>query len=96
MICNTLEYPFDFVNLSTIEFQQHFAEWIARTSGQKERAILTDNGQPIAALIPLEDLRWLQQLEDRFDYQEGIEALDESGENISLEELKREVGWEVK
>lgn len=92
----TLEYQLDSVKISTLEFQQNFAEWVARTNCQGERSILTKNGQPVAALIPLEDLILLQQLEDWLDYQEGIEALDESGENISLEELKREVGWDTK
>jgi antitoxin (DNA-binding transcriptional repressor) of toxin-antitoxin stability system len=93
---HTLEYQFDELHLPTLEVQPNFAEWLTRTKGQQERSILTENGQPVAALIPLEDLIMLQQLEDRLDYQDGIEALDENGENISLETLKREVGWEVK
>jgi Asp-tRNA(Asn)/Glu-tRNA(Gln) amidotransferase C subunit len=43
-------------------------------------------------LLPLEDLILLQKLEDILDYHESMEALDESGENISLEELKKELG----
>jgi hypothetical protein len=34
----------------------------------------------------------LALIEDLLDYQEAIEALDEPGENISLEELKKELG----
>jgi len=37
-------------------------------------------------------LALLQKLEDILDYQEAIEALDEPGENISFEELKKELG----
>lgn len=90
---HTLEYQFDLVNLPTPEFQRRFAEWVAHARIQQQRSILTENGQPVAALIPLADLMVLQQLEDKLDYQEGIEALDEIGENISLETLKREVEW---
>jgi len=40
---------------------------------------------------PLEDLALLQKLEDMLDYQEAIEALDEPGENISLDELIKSI-----
>jgi hypothetical protein len=37
-------------------------------------------------------IKLLQKVEDILDYQEAIEALDEPGENISLEALKKELG----
>ncbi len=57
-----------------------------------ETTLITESGYGIAVLLPFEDFVLLQKLEDRLDYHEAIKALDEPGENISLEELKKELG----
>ncbi len=74
------------------EASQHFPDLIKNTTTKKQRTLITQSGHGVAVLLPLEDLALLQKLEDILDYQEAIEALDEPGENISLEELKKELG----
>ena len=56
-----------------------------------ERVILQRQGKPAAALIPMEDLRLLEELEDRMDIEEIERAMaDPNEEWTSLEELLAE------
>jgi len=57
------------------------------------RVTLTRKGQPAAAIIPIEDLRLLEMLEDRLDA-EGIERIlaDKADGWVSLEEAQKELG----
>ncbi len=84
----TVEMP----QLTITEASQHFSNLIKSTRTGKQRTLITQSGHCVAVLLPLEDLALLQKLEDILDYQEAIEALDEPGENISFEELKKELG----
>ncbi len=56
-----------------------------------ERLELPEEG---AAIIPLEDLRLLEEMEDAEDVRAAEEALAEGGEPIPLENLKAELGIE--
>lgn len=59
-----------------------------------ERVLIRRGKKPVAAVVPLEDLKALEELEDRLD----IEAADKAHEGakregtISLAELKRRLG----
>lgn len=53
-----------------------------------ERVELPDEG---AAVVPLADLRLLEEIEDREDAAAAAEELAEGGERISLEDLKAEL-----
>jgi prevent-host-death family protein len=69
---------------------------VSRTVARRRRTILSRQGRDVAALIPIEDLRLLERLEeeamDREDLEDARAALAEPGENISLEDLKKELG----
>ena len=58
--------------------------------------MLTRRGKPVAAMVPLEDLKSLEALEDRADLTEMDEALrgfEASGEcAVVLEDVARELG----
>ena len=56
-----------------------------------ERIELPEEG---AAVIPLEDLWLLEEMEDAEDVRAAEEALAEGGEPIPLENLKAELGIE--
>jgi PHD/YefM family antitoxin component YafN of YafNO toxin-antitoxin module len=60
----------------------------------KERVILTRRGKEIAAIIPLEDLKLLQDSQDKSDLRDAIDALKESRNAgaITLEQMKEEIG----
>jgi len=60
----------------------------------KERIVLTRRGRRIAAIVPIDDINLLEQLEDRADIAavQEVKANGEYDERISLEDLKRELG----
>ena len=60
----------------------------------KERIILTRHGKPLAALVPLEDLALLEELEDQADVEAARAALAEAEEKgtMSWEEFKASLG----
>ena len=44
-----------------------FGETLNRAAYGKERVVIARHGKDIVAMIPIEDLRLLEELEDRFD-----------------------------
>lgn len=60
-----------------------------RISG--ERVCISKNNKPALALVPLEDVRLLEMLEDMIDLKEALEALEEPG-GIDHEALKKKLG----
>jgi len=68
---------------------------IERAAVNKERLVLTgDDGQPVAALIPLEDLDVLRDMEDRADLEEYRKAKMKAEQEgyATLDELLAENG----
>jgi prevent-host-death family protein len=58
-----------------------------------ERVVLERQGRPAAALIPIEDLRLLERLEDELDVREAERVLSDPNEEwLTLEEVEREFG----
>jgi prevent-host-death family protein len=49
--------------LSATEARESFSEVVSRAAYGKERVILTKNGRPVAAVVPVEDLERLEALE---------------------------------
>lgn len=82
--------------LSAMQARRAFAETLNRVAVGKERIVLTRRGRPVAALVPVEDLRLyerlLEEYEDRLDVQAARAALAESDERIPYEKIRRELG----
>jgi prevent-host-death family protein len=55
--------------------RQEFAETVNRVAYGGERIVLHRRGRNLAALIPLEDLALLEELEDRRDAEEARRVL---------------------
>lgn len=81
------------MNITTVEAREHFSEVINRSAYGKERIILTRRGKDLVAVIPLEDLLLLEELEDRLDLHDAKLALAEAKEKgtLSLEAFKDEL-----
>ena len=84
------------VKFSTAEARGKLALIIQKAAVEKERIILTRRGKELAALVPIEDMRFLEELEDRLDLEEARAALAEAKADperpIPWEELKAELG----
>jgi prevent-host-death family protein len=80
--------------ISTVEARSRFSEVVNRATYGKERVILTRHGKKIAAVIPLEDLKLIEEMEDRIDIEEAEKAWAEQGDEppASLEEVKKRLG----
>jgi antitoxin (DNA-binding transcriptional repressor) of toxin-antitoxin stability system len=59
-----------------------------------ERVIIEDHGSPVAALVTMEDLRLIEREEDRVDNAAAELALQETGPNISWDEIKKRMDAE--
>jgi prevent-host-death family protein len=71
--------------------REDFSETLNRVAYKGERIILERRGKDVAALVPVEDLELLENLEDRMDLEAARRALKEKG-SVSLDELKAELG----
>jgi len=55
-----------------------------------ERVVIEREGREVAAVIPIEDLRLFEELEDEIDLREALRVLaDESDETIPWEEAEK-------
>ena len=80
--------------LSVTEARSHFADIINNVGYRGERIILKKHDKNLVAIIPIGDLEFLEEIEDRIDIMEAEKALaeDEGKEPIPLEQLKEELG----
>lgn len=71
--------------------QPELTEALDRMDKDGERIVLEKNGVAVGAVVSIEDLRFLQEVEDRIDLDEARKALDEPG-SIPWETLKQALG----
>lgn len=79
--------------INVMEARKAFSKTVNRVAFGKERIVLERRGEDVAAIIPVEDLAVLEDLEARADLEEARRALAEPGE-IPYEEARRRLGLE--
>ena len=77
--------------ISTADARKKLANIVNRVAFGKEAFILTRRGEAVAALVSVEDLRLLQEMEERMDANDAWKARSESEATVSWEELKKEL-----
>ncbi len=60
--------------------------------GRGERVVLRKGKKPVAAVVPIQDLRLLEEIEDRFDAELARKALAEPGRRVEYREFFRKLG----
>jgi prevent-host-death family protein len=65
-------------HLPASEAREGFADTINRVAFGKERVVLRRRGKEVAAVVPIDDLRLLEDLEDRIDLIDARAALAET------------------
>ena len=65
-------------HLPASKAREGFADTINRAAYGKERIVVRRRGKDIAAVIPIDDLRLLEELEDRIDLVDARAALAET------------------
>jgi prevent-host-death family protein len=76
--------------ISISEMKDALSEILNRAAYGQERIVVTSRGKPKAAVISVDDLELLEELEDAMAAHEAL-AEYERGETISLEELIAEL-----
>ena len=78
--------------ISTADARKHFADIVNKVAYGNEPIVLTRRGQEVAALVSIEEFELLQQIEDHIDIEDAKKALEDSGANISSEEVWKQLG----
>lgn len=60
-----------------------------KTVSEGERIVIRRGKKDIAAIVPIADLEALEAMEDRIDAEEAEKSLNEPGENIAWEDVKK-------
>ena len=78
-------------SVSTMETRRNLADLLNRVLYRSERVVISRRDKDLAALVPLEDLEFLEELEDRMDVEAARKALRERG-SIPWEKVKTDLG----
>ena len=75
------------------DLKDHPAEVLGRVQYGNERVVVTRYGKEVAAMVPIEDVRPLERLEDLADVEDALKAIVETEREgtVSLAELVREL-----
>lgn len=86
--------PYEAIPLESSVARDNFADTLNRVSYIKERVVIRRHGRDVAAVVPIEDLQFLEEIEDRLDLEEAITALKEADgeELIPWEKVKKDLG----
>jgi|HubBroStandDraft_3_1064219.scaffolds.fasta_scaffold775296_2 prevent-host-death family protein len=63
--------------ITTVAARQQFSDLINRVAYGKDRILLTRRNRPLAAVVPIEDIALLEEIEDRADLKAARAALRE-------------------
>ena len=74
--------------IAVINARKDLAEILNRVAYGKERVVLTRRNKDVVAIISMDDLRALEDLEDRIDLREARKVSARNEPTISLDELK--------
>lgn len=77
--------------LTASKLREDLGDALNRVAFGGERIVLERRGRDVAALVPMEDLALLNELEDRIDLDAARKALAESG-SVPWEDVKQQLG----
>jgi prevent-host-death family protein len=77
--------------VTTSEVRAHLSDMLTKVARKGRRVVVTRGGKKYAALVPLDDLDFLEALEDRIDIEDAKKALKEPGA-VSWEKVKADLG----
>ncbi len=77
--------------ITTVDARKKFADIINRVAYGNESFVLTRRGEAMAALVSIEDLKLLAEIEDRIDVGDAWKAREEPGGHVSWEDLRKKL-----
>jgi len=79
-------------HVSVSEARETFAELVNRAAYGHERVLVARRGRPVAAIVPIEDVEFIERIEDELDLRPGHLA-DPFGQDRTVERDElRDVG----
>jgi prevent-host-death family protein len=80
--------------MSTALARQHFSDLINRVAYGKDRVVLMRRSRPLAAVVPIEDIEFLEKLEERGDLKAARAARREAARKGTKPwaQLKKDLG----
>ena len=78
--------------ISTAEARKNFADIVNKVAYGKEPIVLTRRGHEVAALVSIDELELLRQIEDYIDIEDAKKTLAEPGDNVSAKEVWKQLG----
>ncbi len=78
--------------ISTADARKDFANIVNKVAYGKESIVLTRRGKEIAALVSIEELELLQQIEDYIDIEDAKKAFEGHEGNIPADEVWKQLG----
>jgi len=81
-------------SVEATELRQTLSETLNRVAFGGERVAITRHGKDVAVLVPIEDARLLEELEDRIDLEDARAALLEAKAHgtVAWVQVKTELG----
>jgi prevent-host-death family protein len=76
--------------LTASEARQNFSDILNRAAFGRERVLVHRGKKAVAAIIPIEDYHFLEELEDRIDIEEARKRLNEP--TIPWSKIKKDLG----
>ena len=77
--------------VTTSEIRAHLSDMLSKIARKGNRVVVTRGGKKFAALVPLDDLEFLESLEDRLDLEDAKRALKEPG-SVPWKKVKADLG----
>ena len=84
------------MEMNMVEVRDNLAEVVNRVAYAGERVVLKRRSKGVAAVVSMEDLRLLEQWEERADVRAALKARKEGGKPIPLAQVAAELGIETK
>jgi prevent-host-death family protein len=82
--------------VSTVKAREQFSEVVNRAAYGKERVILTRRKKDLAAVVPIEDVKLLEALEDQIDVEAAKKSLADMKRKkqrpIPYEKIRKQLG----
>jgi prevent-host-death family protein len=86
------------LTISTVNARDNFAELLNRVAYGKRRVVMTRRGKPLVCVIPMEDVDFIEELEDIMDAKAVDDAKKKYGDEptIPIEQAARQLGIKLK
>ncbi len=76
---------------TTSTARAQFSDIVSRAEYAGERTIVHRRKKPVAAVVPIQDLEYLERLEDEIDLAAARKAMREKGASIPWSQVKKEL-----